>query len=39
MAEFRNKKHEERQREIIKKLSHQQITSQQLEYEIKKYAE
>lgn len=39
MAELRNKKHEERQREIITKLSHQQVANQQLEYEIKKCSE
>lgn len=39
IAEIRLAKHEEKQRELIKKLSHEQITNRQLEYEFKKMAE
>ena len=36
---MKNNKHEEKQRELIKKLSHEQVSNKQLEYEMKKLSE
>ncbi len=39
LSEKRNQKHEEKQRDLIKKLSYFQVNNKQLSYEVRKMAQ